>query len=169
MMMATAVISKIAATITISPVGPMISRLRFGSVAGGGDAPGPWSTVSVTRVLTPPLAARAPSSAAAVCLTWQGYEPPRRSASVASSAHAPGATPAEPNAVHPRMKVKDMSRPRTLFEKLWDRHVVAETPGHPALLYIDLHLVHEVTSPQAFAGLAAKGLRVRRPDLTVAT
>jgi 3-isopropylmalate/(R)-2-methylmalate dehydratase large subunit len=67
------------------------------------------------------------------------------------------------------MKVKDMSRPRTLFEKLWDRHVVAETPGHPALLYIDLHLVHEVTSPQAFAGLAAKGLRVRRPDLTVAT
>jgi 3-isopropylmalate/(R)-2-methylmalate dehydratase large subunit len=67
------------------------------------------------------------------------------------------------------MKVEDMSRPRTLFEKLWDRHVVAETPGHPALLYIDLHLVHEVTSPQAFAGLAAKGLKVRRPDLTVAT
>jgi 3-isopropylmalate/(R)-2-methylmalate dehydratase large subunit len=62
-----------------------------------------------------------------------------------------------------------MPSPRTLFEKLWDRHVVAETPGHPALLYIDLHLVHEVTSPQAFAGLAEKGLRVRRPDLTVAT
>ena len=62
-----------------------------------------------------------------------------------------------------------MPAPRTLFEKLWDRHVVAETPGHPALLYIDLHLVHEVTSPQAFAGLAAKGLKVRRPDLTVAT
>jgi 3-isopropylmalate/(R)-2-methylmalate dehydratase large subunit len=62
-----------------------------------------------------------------------------------------------------------MSSQRTLFDKLWDRHVVAETPGHPALLYIDLHLVHEVTSPQAFAGLAARGLRVRRPDLTVAT
>jgi 3-isopropylmalate/(R)-2-methylmalate dehydratase large subunit len=59
--------------------------------------------------------------------------------------------------------------PRTLFAKLWDRHVVAETPGHPSVLYVDLHLVHEVTSPQAFAGLAARGLRVRRPDLTVAT
>src|SRR6266536_1148227 len=59
--------------------------------------------------------------------------------------------------------------PRTLFAKLWDRHVVSETPGHPSVLYVDLHLVHEVTSPQAFAGLDARGLRVRRPDLTVAT
>jgi 3-isopropylmalate/(R)-2-methylmalate dehydratase large subunit len=62
-----------------------------------------------------------------------------------------------------------MASPKTLFAKLWDRHVVAETPGHPAVLYVDLHLVHEVTSPQAFAGLAARGLKVRRPDLTVAT
>ena len=62
-----------------------------------------------------------------------------------------------------------VATPRTLFAKLWDRHVVSETPGHPSLLYVDLHLVHEVTSPQAFAGLAARGLRVRRPDLTVAT
>jgi 3-isopropylmalate/(R)-2-methylmalate dehydratase large subunit len=61
------------------------------------------------------------------------------------------------------------SHPRTLFDKLWDRHVVAETPGHPSVLYIDLHLVHEVTSPQAFAALDERGLRVRRPDLTVAT
>src|ERR687888_1737401 len=59
--------------------------------------------------------------------------------------------------------------PRTLFAKLWDHHVVAAEPGLPTVLYIDLHLVHEVTSPQAFAGLAARGLRVRRPDLTVAT
>src|SRR6266508_2214481 len=59
--------------------------------------------------------------------------------------------------------------PRTLFAKLWDRHVVSETPGHPSVLYVDLHLVHEVTSPQAFAGLDARGLRVRRPDLTLAT
>jgi 3-isopropylmalate/(R)-2-methylmalate dehydratase large subunit len=58
---------------------------------------------------------------------------------------------------------------RTLFDKIWDPHVVAEEPGRPAVLYIDLHLVHEVTSPQAFAGLAARGLRVRRPDRTVAT
>src|SRR6267378_2894685 len=59
--------------------------------------------------------------------------------------------------------------PSTLFEKLWDAHVVRESPGEPALLYIDLHLVHEVTSPQAFAGLRGAGRRVRRPDLTVAT
>jgi 3-isopropylmalate/(R)-2-methylmalate dehydratase large subunit len=57
----------------------------------------------------------------------------------------------------------------TLFEKVWNQHVVAEEPGCPAVLYIDLHLVHEVTSPQAFSGLRKRGLRVRRPELTVAT
>jgi 3-isopropylmalate/(R)-2-methylmalate dehydratase large subunit len=61
------------------------------------------------------------------------------------------------------------ARPRTLVEKIWDDHVVAQDPGAPAVLYVDLHLVHEVTSPQAFSGLRARGLRVRRPDLTVAT
>ena len=60
-------------------------------------------------------------------------------------------------------------QPRTIIEKLWDSHVVAEQPGAPTLLYIDLHLVHEVTSPQAFAGLRERGLKVRRPDLTIAT
>ncbi|HUE82129.1 MAG TPA: 3-isopropylmalate dehydratase large subunit [Pyrinomonadaceae bacterium] len=59
--------------------------------------------------------------------------------------------------------------PRTLFEKLWDAHVVHAAANQPALLYIDLHLVHEVTSPQAFDGLRSAGRRVRRPDLTVAT
>ena len=59
--------------------------------------------------------------------------------------------------------------PRTLFEKLWDAHVVREAEGEPALLYIDLHLVHEVTSPQAFDGLRDAGRRVRRPELTIAT
>src|SRR3954451_7896592 len=58
---------------------------------------------------------------------------------------------------------------RTLAEKVWDAHVVASTEGEPDLLYIDLHLVHEVTSPQAFDGLRAAGRRVRRPDLTIAT
>jgi 3-isopropylmalate/(R)-2-methylmalate dehydratase large subunit len=58
---------------------------------------------------------------------------------------------------------------RTLFEKIWDAHVVREAPDEPALLYIDLHLVHEVTSPQAFDGLRLAGRKVRRPDLTVAT
>jgi len=62
-----------------------------------------------------------------------------------------------------------MTAPRTLFEKVWDAHVVTESPPAPPLLYIDLHLVHEVTSPQAFDGLRARGLPVRRPDLTVAT
>ncbi len=59
--------------------------------------------------------------------------------------------------------------PKTLFEKIWERHVVAQSPGQPALLYIDLHLVHEVTSPQAFEGLRLNGRRVRRTDRTFAT
>jgi len=60
-------------------------------------------------------------------------------------------------------------RPRTIIEKIWDQHVVAQREGAPALLYIDLHLVHEVTSPQAFDGLRRRGIKVRRPDLTIAT
>lgn len=59
--------------------------------------------------------------------------------------------------------------PKTLFQKVWENHVVVEEPGRPSVLYIDLHLIHEVTSPQAFAGLRARGLKVRRPDRTVAT
>jgi 3-isopropylmalate/(R)-2-methylmalate dehydratase large subunit len=59
--------------------------------------------------------------------------------------------------------------PGTLFEKLWNAHVVREQSGQPSLLYIDLHLVHEVTSPQAFEGLRSAGRGVRRPDLTFAT
>jgi len=60
-------------------------------------------------------------------------------------------------------------RSRTLFEKIWDDHLVIDQSEAPSLLYIDLHLVHEVTSPQAFAGLRQRGLRVRRPDRTLAT
>ncbi len=59
--------------------------------------------------------------------------------------------------------------PRTIFEKIWDGHVVRQDDGGPALLYIDRHLVHEVTSPQAFDGLRMNKRRVRRPDLTFAT
>ncbi len=59
--------------------------------------------------------------------------------------------------------------PRTLFQKVWDEHVVAQEPDRPAVLYIDLQLIHEVTSPQAFTGLRERGLKVRRPDKTVAT
>ena len=59
--------------------------------------------------------------------------------------------------------------PKTLFQKIWDAHVVAQEPDSPAVLYIDLHLVHEVTSPQAFAGLRKRGIKARRPDRTFAT
>src|SRR5437868_13076349 len=58
--------------------------------------------------------------------------------------------------------------PKTLYQKIWDSHVVWEEPGQPALIYIDRHLIHEGTSPQAFAGLRAEGRKVRRPDLTFA-
>ena len=62
-----------------------------------------------------------------------------------------------------------MSKPKTLFEKVWDAHVVRAVDGEPTLLFIDLLLVHEVTSPQAFEGLRLAGRKVRRPDLTFAT
>ncbi|HEY3288812.1 MAG TPA: aconitase family protein, partial [Anaerolineae bacterium] len=59
--------------------------------------------------------------------------------------------------------------PQTLFEKIWNAHVVAQDTDSPAVLYIDLHLVHEVTSPQAFEGLRQRGIKMRRPDRTFAT
>ncbi len=59
--------------------------------------------------------------------------------------------------------------PKTLFEKVWESHVVTQQPDSPTILYIDLHLIHEVTSPQAFTGLRQRGLKVRRPDKTFAT
>src|SRR5215472_11937912 len=58
---------------------------------------------------------------------------------------------------------------RTLLDKVWDSHVVRTAPGEPDLLYVDLHLIHEATSPQAFEGLRMAGRRVRRPDLTIGT
>src|SRR4028119_1085800 len=64
--------------------------------------------------------------------------------------------------------MQSQNQPKTLFQKLWDSHVVHEDENR-ALLYIDLHLVHEVTSPQAFEGLRLTNRKVRRPDLTLAT
>ena len=61
------------------------------------------------------------------------------------------------------------TQPPTLFQKIWDDHVVVQEPGSPVVLYVDLHLVHEVTSPQAFSGLRRRNLKVRRPDKTFAT
>src|SRR5437899_8952845 len=60
------------------------------------------------------------------------------------------------------------SMPKTMFEKIWDAHVVREVPGESTVFYIDRHLVHEATSPQAFAGLRSAGIPVRRPDATIA-
>jgi 3-isopropylmalate/(R)-2-methylmalate dehydratase large subunit len=62
-----------------------------------------------------------------------------------------------------------MAAPQTMFDKVWDNHLVQQAPGEPDLLYVDLHLVHEVTSPQAFASLRLAGRPVRRPALTLAT
>lgn len=62
-----------------------------------------------------------------------------------------------------------MSKPQTLFDKIWQNHIVVNEENAPSVLYIDLQLVHEVTSPQAFSGLRQRGLKVRRPDRTVAT
>jgi 3-isopropylmalate/(R)-2-methylmalate dehydratase large subunit len=62
-----------------------------------------------------------------------------------------------------------MNTPKTIIDKIWESHVVVDEPGSPAVLYIDLHLIHEVTSPQAFTGLRERGLKVRRPSQTIAT
>lgn len=61
-----------------------------------------------------------------------------------------------------------MAKPRTLFDKIWDSHLVDMRADGTGLLYIDRHLTHEVTSPQAFAGLRATGRKVRRPEATIA-
>ena len=79
-------------------------------------------------------------------------------------------TPAKRSSSAPTKRAgKPAAAPRTLAEKVWDAHVVRRAEGEPDLLYIDLHLVHEVTSPQAFDGLRLEGRKVRRPDLTLAT
>src|SRR5205814_4592872 len=70
---------------------------------------------------------------------------------------------------HPSAHAGPAGAPRTIVEKTWDDHVVVAGDDAPDVLGIDLHLVHEVTSPQAFDGLRVRGLRVRRPDLTLAT
>ena len=82
-----------------------------------------------------------------------------------------GGTPVAsvPPAAESSLGFRSAKTPRSLFKKIWDEHVVTEEPGAPAVLYIDLHLVHEVTSPQAFTVLKERGLKVRRPDRTVAT
>src|SRR5690606_23737395 len=84
----------------------------------------------------------------------------------ASAGWSPSAKPKTP----PRRRSARMSQPNTLYQKVWDRHVVVpETAETPGVMYVDLHLVHEVTSPQAFSEIEARGLKVRRPDRTFAT
>ncbi len=77
-------------------------------------------------------------------------------------------TAAAPRAQRPRAR-EPLRVCSTIIDKIWDAHVVADVDAAPPLIYIDLHLVHEVTSPQAFDGLRSRGVRVRRPDLTFAT
>ena len=67
------------------------------------------------------------------------------------------------------MQSATQNTPRTMFEKVWQQHLVVAPANEPSILYIDLHLVHEVTSPQAFDGLRMTGRKLRRPDRTVAT
>src|SRR5215469_16663186 len=69
----------------------------------------------------------------------------------------------------PPLKHKQRTMPKTLFEKIWDRHIVKTIEHGPSVLYIDRHFIHEVTSPQAFKGLENRGLRVFRPGQVVAT
>src|ERR1019366_8442267 len=70
---------------------------------------------------------------------------------------------------HPNTGSSMSTAPKTLFEKVWDQHVVVEPKGEPTIVYIDLQLLHEVTSPQAFEGLRVAGRKVRRPDRCIAT
>ena len=65
--------------------------------------------------------------------------------------------------------MSDLAMPRTMVEKIWERQSIVRGPDEPDLLYIDMHFVHEVSSPQAFDGLRANGRAVRRPDFTIAT
>src|SRR4029078_10316099 len=74
-----------------------------------------------------------------------------------------------PQPAAPQTAIPQTAIPQTMAQKIWERHVVHAAPDEPDLLYIDLHLVHAVTSPQAFDGLRLSGRPVRRPDLTVAT
>jgi 3-isopropylmalate/(R)-2-methylmalate dehydratase large subunit len=62
-----------------------------------------------------------------------------------------------------------MSQPKTLFDKIWDAHVVKQSEGYPDVVYIDRHFIHEVTSPQAFDGLRKRGIKVFNPQRTTAT
>src|SRR6185503_16899980 len=117
----------------------LVAVLRW-TVGSRGGGYTPPGHVSTTRTVVPPR-----------------IGPPAPSATFADRQHpSPGDRAA-------------MTEPRTIVDKIWDDHVVVQDPGAPAVLAIDLHLVHEVTSPQAFSGLRERGLTVRRPGQTVAT
>src|SRR5207342_2402898 len=96
-----------------------------------------------------------------------GCRPARAAAPRSASCSPTGA--ARSGAAGAACTIEAMRTPSTLAEKVWERHVVHRADGEPDLLYVDLYLVHEVTSPQAFEALRLAGRSVRRPDLTVAT
>ena len=82
---------------------------------------------------------------------------------------SPNTKPASAASTEAARPLAAATGPRTLVDKIWDEHVVVDEPGAPSVLAVDLHLIHEVTSPQAFTGLRQRGLTVRRPGQTVAT
>src|SRR6266852_117593 len=125
------------------------------------DGPGGWRE---------PAGAGCRANSAARCGGRPAARCGGRPASCCGGRPLPAADPAR--GPYPVGKPRRDSRKRVsgrLFDQVWDRHLVVSPEGEPPLLYIDLHLVHEVTSPQAFEGLELAGRAVRRPDLTVAT
>src|SRR5207247_273123 len=88
---------------------------------------------------------------------------------VANASRSPGPPPPKSPKPKPNpLEHPHMAQPRTLFDKIWDSHVIAPAGEGTYLLYIDLHLIHEVTTPQAFEGLKLAGRKVRRPDAPIA-
>src|SRR5512132_2139967 len=127
------------------------------------------STAVPTRCTSPgPGSACRSSRGSPRCTVAEpGCRPGRAAAPRSASCSPTGA--ARSGAAGAACTIEPMRTPSTLAEKIWERHVVHRADGEPDLLYVDLHLVHEVTSPQAFEGLRLAGRSVRRPDLTVAT
>src|SRR5215472_9855632 len=133
----------VAATSWASEAGPASRAFKTATVLSRTPTPLELSMVRYCRLVVRDATSRGPRCCAAGL--------PR-----------PGRQPAA------RCREKGTPMGRTLAQKIWDSHVVRSADGEPDLLYIDLHLVHEVTSPQAFDGLRLAGRWVRRPDLTIA-
>src|SRR5581483_1143240 len=160
-------------------------RPAFRACLGQTSGPGPGNAPCATSVTVPPrpprprsVQPRGGSSGRACPGAWPPDMPETAGGARPARSRRGGPCPV-PGAGHGRRgggrgrlgvaRRYDPTVGKTLFERIWASHVVREEPGEPALLYVDLHLIHEVTSPQAFDGLRLAGRGVRRPDLSVAT